>query len=353
VSSLFTPTAAGAIHLPNRIVMAPMTRSRAVQNNAPNALVEEYYAQRASAGLILTEGVATSGNGLGYARTPSIHTPEQIEAWSHVVNAVHAKGGRIAVQLMHVGRIAHAANKAAEARTVAPSAIAAKGAMWTDSQGMQPMPVPEELTTAEVRAIVDEFAQAARNAKEAGFDGIELHSANGYLPNQFLSPNTNQRTDEYGGSPENRIRFVLEVIDAMTAAWEPGRIGIRLSPAGTFNDINDPDANITYPLLAAELAKRNIAWVHIVKPNAPNFTEWAAIRANFPGTLIVNLGLTKESGEKLIDSKEADLVSYGALYISNPDLPERFQSNAPLAAPDPATFYTPGPEGYTTYPPLT
>ena len=352
MSSLFTPTAAGAIHLPNRIVMAPMTRSRAVQNNAPNALVEEYYAQRASAGLILTEGVATSDTGLGYARTPSIHTPEQVEAWSHVVNAVHAKGGRIAIQLMHVGRIAHPANKAAEARTVAPSAIAAKGAMWTDSQGMQPMPVPEALTTAEVRAIVDEFAQAARNAKEAGFDGIELHSANGYLPNQFLSTNTNQRTDEYGGSPENRIRFVLEVIDAMTAAWEPGRIGIRLSPAGTFNDINDPDANTTYPLLATELAKRNIAWVHIVKPNAPNFTEWAAIRANFPGTLIVNLGLNKESGEKLIDSKEADLVSYGSLYIANPDLPERFQSNAPLAKPDPATFYTPGPEGYTTYPPL-
>ena len=215
------------------------------------------------------------------------------------------------------------------------------------------MPVPEALTTAEVRAVVDEFAQAARNAKAAGFDGIELHSANGYLPSQFLSPNTNQRTDEYGGSPENRIRFVLEVIDAMTAAWEPGRIGIRLSPAGTFNDITDPDANITYPLLATELAKRNLAWVHIVKPNTPNFTEWAAIRANFPGTLIVNLGLTKESGEKLIDSKEADLVSYGALYISNPDLPERFQSNAPLAAPDPATFYTPGPEGYTTYPALT
>lgn len=353
MSSLFTPTAAGAIHLPNRIVMAPMTRSRAVQNNAPNALVEEYYAQRATAGLILTEGVATSDNGLGYARTPSIHTPEQSEAWSHVVNAVHAKGGRIAVQLMHVGRIAHPANKAAEARTVAPSAIAAKGAMWTDAQGMQPMPVPEALTTAEVRAVVDEFAQAARNAKAAGFDGIELHSANGYLPSQFLSPNTNQRTDEYGGSPENRIRFVLEVIDAMTAAWEPGRIGIRLSPAGTFNDITDPDANITYPLLATELAKRNLAWVHIVKPNTPNFTEWAAIRANFPGTLIVNLGLTKESGEKLIDSKEADLVSYGALYISNPDLPERFQSNAPLAAPDPATFYTPGPEGYTTYPALT
>ena len=352
MSSLFTPTAAGAIHLPNRIVMAPMTRSRAVENAAPNPLVEEYYAQRASAGLIITEGVATSDDGLGYARTPSIHTPEQVEAWTRVVNGVHAKGGRIAIQLMHVGRIAHPANKAPNARTVAPSAIAAKGAMWTDAQGMQPMPVPEELTTAEVRAVVDEFALAARNAKLAGFDGIELHSANGYLPNQFLSPNTNQRTDEYGGFPENRIRFVLEVIDAMTAAWEPGRIGIRLSPAGTFNDINDPDAAVTYPLLATELAKRNLAWLHLVKPNVPTFTDWAALRANFPGTLILNLGLTKETGEQLIDSKEADLVSYASLYIANPDLPERFLANAPLAKPDPATFYTPGPEGYTTYPPL-
>lgn len=353
MSSLFTPADAGSIHLPNRIVMAPMTRSRAVENAAPNALVEEYYAQRASAGLILTEGVATSANGLGYARTPSIHSPGQIAAWSRVVNAVHAKGGRIAVQLMHVGRIAHPANKAADARTVAPSAIAAQGAMWTDTQGMQPLTVPEALTTAEIQDVIEEFAQATRNAKEAGFDGVELHSANGYLPNQFLSPNSNQRTDEYGGSPEKRIRFVLEAVDAMTAAWEPGRIGIRISPAGTFNDINDPDAAITYPLLAAELAKRNLAWLHIVKPNAPTFTDWAAIRANFPGTLIVNLGLTKETGEQLIASKEADLVSYGVPFIANPDLPERFRTNAPLATPDPSTFYTPGPEGYTSYPSLT
>ena len=349
--TLFEPAAAGALQLPNRIVMAPMTRSRAVEDNAPNPLHEEYYAQRASAGLILTEGVATSADGLGYARTPSIHTPAQIAAWRRVTDAVHAKGGRIAIQLMHVGRIAHPANKPAGARTVAPSAIAAKGGMWTDAQGMQPLTTPEALTVEEVRALVAEFAQAVRNAREAGFDAVELHSANGYLPNQFLAPNSNQRTDEYGGTPENRIRFVLEVFDAMAAAWEPGRIGIRISPAGTFNDIDDPDAEVTYPLLARELASRNAAFLHIVKPDSPRFTAWDEVRAAFPGTIILNTELTKETGAQLVATGEADLVSYGRPYISNPDLVERFQRDLPLAAPDPSTFYTPGPVGFTDYPP--
>lgn len=326
-----------------------MTRSRAVENNAPNALVEEYYAQRASAGLILTEGVATSANGLGYARTPSIHTPEQIAAWRKVTDAVHAAGGRIAIQLMHVGRIAHPANKPEGARTLAPSAVAANGAMWTDTQGMQPLVVPESLTVEEIAGVVAEFAQAVRNAREAGFDGVELHSANGYLPNQFLAPNSNQRTDAYGGSPENRIRFVLETLDAMIAAWDAGHIGIRLSPAGTFNDIQDADAEVTYPLLAAELAKRNPAWLHMIKPNGNTFGGWAAIRANFPGVIILNSGLTKETGEQLITSGEAELVSYGVPYIANPDLTERFAAGAELAKPDPSTFYTPGADGYTTY----
>lgn len=350
MTTLFTPAVAGTLPLSNRIVMAPMTRSRAVENNAPNALVEEYYAQRASAGLILTEGVAISDSSLGYARTPSIHTPTQIAAWRRVTDAVHAKGGRIAIQLMHVGRIAHPANQPAGARILAPSAVAANTKMWTDTQGMQPTPTPEAMTTAEIHATVEEFAQAVRNAREAGFDAVELHSANGYLPNQFLSPNANQRTDEYGGNPENRIRFVLEVIDAMTAAWEPGRIGIRISPAVTFNDISDPDANVTYPLLAAELGRRNLAWLHIIKAGAGPFTEWAAIRANFPGAIIRNAGLTRDTGAQLIDAGEAELVSYGNPFISNPDLVERFQHDWPLAPADPSTFYTPGPQGFTDYP---
>jgi len=350
MSSLFTPAIAGALSLPNRIVMAPMTRSRAVDAGAPNELHGMYYGQRASAGLIITEGVATSADGLGYARTPSIHTPEQVAAWRKVTESVHANGGRIAIQLMHVGRIAHPDNQPAGARIVAPSPVAAKGNMWTDANGMQPMPIPEELTLEGIRATIEQYGQATRNARDAGFDGVELHSANGYLPNQFLSPNTNRRTDEYGGSPENRIRFVLEVFDAMAAAWDAAHIGVRISPAGAFNDISDPDAAITYPLLAAELAKRNAAWLHIVKPHAPHFNHWAAIRANFPGTVIVNSGLTQETGAQLIESKEADLVSYGANYISNPDLVERFQNNWPLVAPDPSTFYTPGAKGYSDYP---
>jgi N-ethylmaleimide reductase len=354
MSSLFTPGSAGAIPLPNRIVMAPMTRSRAVQNAAPNALIAEYYGQRATAGLILTEGTAVSNDGLGYARTPSIHTPEQIAAWRLVTDAVHAKGGRIAIQLMHVGRIAHPANQPAGSRILGPSAIAAAGSMWTDAQAMQPMPAPEAMTLADIQQTVADYAQAVRNAREAGFDGVELHSANGYLPNQFLSPNSNQRTDEYGGSPEYRIRFVLEVYDAMAAAWDAGHVGIRISPAGTFNDINDPDAAVTYPLLAAELAKRNAAWLHVVKPaNATTFSDWATLRRNFTGTLILNSGLTKETGAALIDAKEADLVSFGVPFIANPDLVARFQNDWPLAQPDPSSFYLPGPGGYTDYPAYT
>jgi N-ethylmaleimide reductase len=330
-----------------------MTRSRAVQDAAPNSLVEEYYSQRASAGLILTEGTASSASGLGYARTPSIHTPGQIAAWSRVTAAVHAKGGRIALQLMHVGRIAHPANQPAGARIVAPSAIAAKVNMWTDAQGMQPVPQPEALSVEEVHEVVAEFAQAARNARDAGFDAIEIHSANGYLPNQFLSPNSNQRDDEFGGSPQNRIRFVLTVFDAMAAAWEPGRIGVRISPAGTFNDISDPDASVTYPLLATGLGARGAAWLHIIKADSPVFTNWAGLRANFPGTLILNSGLTQDSASELLASGQADLVSFGRPFISNPDLVERFQNHWPLATPDPSTFYTPGGNGYNDYPAYT
>lgn len=330
--------------------MAPMTRSRAVEDNAPNALHELYYSQRASAGLILTEGVATSDSALGYARTPSIHTAKQVSAWSRVTDAVHAAGGRIALQLMHVGRIASAANQPAGARIVAPSAIAAQGSVWTDTSGMQPFGQPEALTSDEIMAVVEEYAGAVRNARAAGFDGIEIHSASGYLPNQFLSPNSNLRTDGYGGSPKKRLRFVLEVFDAAAAAWEPGRIGVRISPAGTFNDIADPDAAITYPALAAALSERRAAWLHVVQAPGPQFSEWGALRANFSGTVIRNSGLTPESAAAVLDAGEADLVSFGRLFISNPDLPSRIRHGHPLAEPDRATFYTAGAEGYTDYP---
>lgn len=232
---MFSSISAGDISLTNRIVMAPMTRSRAVDGFAPGPLQAMYYAQRASAGMILTEGVATSPNGLGYARTPGVYSQAQIDGWKGVTDTVHAAGGSIVLQLMHVGRIAHPLNQPRGARIVAPSAIAAAGSMWTDAAGMQPLPAPEALTVDEIAAVVEEFAQAARNAREAGFDGIEIHSANGYLPNQFLSPNANLRTDAYGGPVDHRGRFLLEVYDAMSAAWSNRRIGVRISPGGTFN----------------------------------------------------------------------------------------------------------------------
>lgn len=350
MSSLFSAAPLGSLHLANRILMAPMTRSRAVQDNAANALHEEYYAQRASAGLIVTEGVAPSANGLGYARTPAIATPAQVQAWSRVTAAVHAKGGQIAIQLMHVGRIAHPANQPAGARIVAPSAVAAQTSMWTDTQGMQPLPVPAALTSEEIQGVIAEFVQATRNAREAGFDAIEIHGANGYLVNQFLAPNTNQRTDGYGGSPDRRIRFAVELWEAMAAAWEPGRIGIRVSPGGAFNDIADPEAASTYPLLADALSSRQAAFLHVVKADSPHFTQWEALRDAFPGRFILNNGLTLASGSAAIASGAADFVAYGRPFISNPDLVERFQQNLPLAPADPATFYTPGPEGFIDYP---
>jgi N-ethylmaleimide reductase len=347
---MFTHWKAGEIEIPNRVVMAPMTRSRADEHAAPTGLTALYYAQRAQAGLLITEGTAPSANGLGYARTPAIYTPRQVEGWRHVTEAVHSAGGRIVIQLMHVGRIAHGLNQPAGARIVAPSAVAAAGTMWTDQSGMQPFPAPQELTVAEIAEVVREFAQATKNAREAGFDGVELHAANGYLPNQFLAPNTNLRSDAYGGSIEKRGRFVLEVYDAMAAAWSADRVGIRVSPGGTFNDINDPDPKATHTWLAAELAKRKAAFLHIARLGALDFDVFGALRAVFPGTIIANGGLDFAGGQKLIEAGTADLVSYARLFIANPDLPARFKNEWPLAEADGSTFYTPGEKGYTDYP---
>lgn len=352
---MFTPVRLGAIEIPNRVVMAPMTRSRANPNAEPGPLHALYYQQRASAGLIITEGTAPSADGLGYARTPAIYTEGQIAGWKLVTGAVHKAGGRIVLQLMHVGRIAHPLNQPAGARIVAPSAVTAKSQMWTDSQGMQPVPSPAELTDVEIRAVISDFANAAGNARLAGFDGVELHGANGYLVNQFLSTNTNQRTGPYGGSVENRARFAIETIDAMSAAWESGRIGIRVSPGGSFNDMQDDDASEMYPYLARQLSSRALAYLHVVRPapfhpSTQAFDVVAVLRDAYRGALIVNGGLDLAEAKSLLNQNLGDAFSFGRPFIANPDLPEVLRKGVPLAQADHTTFYTPGDKGYTDYP---
>ncbi|MDF7813881.1 alkene reductase [Hymenobacter sp. YC55] len=357
-STAFKPTKLASLSLANAIVMAPMTRSRAL-NGIPNELMAEYYRQRATAGLIIAEGTSPSPNGLGYARTPGLYTPAQVAGWKRVTEAVHAQGGRIFVQLMHTGRIFHPLNLPAGAEGVAPSAVAAAGQMWTDQQQLQDQPTPRALTTTEVQVTVQEYAQAAHLALEAGFDGVELHGANGYLPEQFLNPASNQRTDAYGGSVANRARFMLETIRAIATAVGAARTGIRLSPWGTFNDQpNYPEIDETYAYLAQELQKMGLAYLHLVNPSylgAAAARTVQTIRQHFTGALILNGGLaTVEAIDEALNSGLADLVSLGRPYISNPDLVARLQHQVPLAPSDPATYYAPGPggfaDGYTNYP---
>ncbi len=345
---LQSPGRIGSLKTPNRVVMAPMTRSRAHEDGVPSELAIEYYVQRASAGLIITEGTAPSAGGLGYARTPAIETPEQVAAWKKITAAVHAKGGAMFCQLMHVGRIGHPANRYTDEPLVAPSAIRADGQMWTDAQGMQPMPAPRALEASEVAGVIEEYAQATRNALAAGFDGVELHSASGYLPMQFLSSNSNQRTDQYGGSATNRIRFVMETLDAMIgAAGSAGKVGMKISPAMSFNDIHDADPAETYTTLVRAVAPLGLAYLHVVRTASPNTFD--LLRPLYRGTFLAGGGFTQASGDEAIRSGLADFIVYGALFTSNPDLPGRFAKDAELVAPNPGTFYTAGPEGYTSY----
>ena len=356
----FEPTKLGALSLANHLVMAPMTRSRA-PGTIPNALMAEYYGQRATAGLIVTEGTSPAPNGIGYARIPGLYNQAQVAGWRLTTDAVHERGGKIFVQFMHTGRIFHPLNLPAGAEGVAPSAVAAKGQMWTDQQQMQDQPVPRALTTAEVQAAVQQHVHAARLALEAGFDGVELHGANGYLLEQFLNPNSNQRTDEYGGSVENRARFVLEVARAVAGAIGAGRTGIRLSPWSTFNDQpHYPEIEETYAYLAAELQKMGLAYLHLVDPTRPDSKPEIgrtvqAIRAAFTNSLILNGGYdTVARIDEALTSGRADLISIGRPYVSNPDLVARLKDGLPLAPSNPATYYAPGPgglaDGYTDYP---
>jgi len=347
--NLFSPGRIDGFDTKNRIIMAPMTRSRALPGGVPSELAIDYYKQRASAGLILTEGVAPAAIGLGYARTPTAETPEQMAAWKKIVDAVHAAGGRIVMQLMHVGRIAHPANRYTSEPPISPSAVKAAGQMWTDAEGMQDMPVPRALETSEIPTVIQTYAHATRSAIAAGFDGVELHSASGYLPMQFLSSNTNQRTDQYGGSASNRIRFVVETLEAMgKAAGSISKIGIKISPAMPFNDIHDADPVETYTTLVKAIGGMGLAYLHVLQ-STPEPNYFKMLRPLFNGPFAAGGGFSKESGNDMLKSGGADFIVFGKLFTSNPDLPARFEKNADLVAPDPAVFYTPGAEGYTTY----
>ncbi len=357
-SVLFEPYRLGRILLRNRVVMAPMTRCRAI-GNVPNALMATYYGQRATGGLLITEGTAPAPEALGYARIPGIFSNEQVAGWKLATEAVHAQGGAIFLQLMHVGRVGHPANLPEGAALVAPSAVQAKGDMWTDSQGMQPIGMPRALTTAELPAVQESFVQGAKHAIAAGFDGIELHSANGYLLEQFLNPGTNQRTDGYGGSVEARARFVLEVAAKTASAIGADRVGIRLSPFGVFNDMPPyGEVDATYLLLARELSKLGLAYLHLVDhssmgaPPVPAALK-ATLREAFKGTFILSGGYDRTRAEGDLAAKKGDLVAFGRPFLSNPDLIQRLQVGAPLAEAQMDTFYTPGEQGYTDYAVLT
>jgi N-ethylmaleimide reductase len=347
--NLLTPGRIGGFETRNRLFMAPMTRSRAHTNGVPSDLAIDYYAQRASAGLILTEGVAPVAVGLGYARTPTAETPEQMAVWKKIAAAVHEKGGRIFMQFMHVGRIGHSANRYTSEPLVAPSVVRAAGQMWTDAHGLQDLDTPRALDTSEIPGVIEGYAQATRNALAAGFDGVELHSASGYLPMQFLSTNTNQRTDQYGGSAANRVRFVVETLEAMTkAAGSASKVGIKISPAMPFNDIHDDDPVETYTTLVKAIAPMGLAYLHVLRtPPIPNIFE--ILRPLYSGAFAAGGAFDLASGNAAIASGLADYIVFGKLFTSNPDLPERFASGLDLTPFDATTFYTPGAKGYTDF----
>ncbi|WP_039937239.1 alkene reductase [Leptospira terpstrae] len=354
MKSLFSEAKLGNLSLKNKVVMAPMTRSRSI-GNVPGDLVATYYEQRAEAGLIITEGTSPSPNGLGYTRIPGIFSEEQTKAWKKVTDKVHNKGSKIFVQLMHTGRIGHELNLPKGAKVLGPSAILAKGQMWTDTDGMKDHPTPQEMTKAEIKSTLEEFVTASKNAIQAGFDGVELHAANGYLLEQFLHPSSNQRTDEYGGSIENRIRFVVEVASAVSAAIGKEKTAIRLSPYGAFNDLFPfPETHEEYSLLAEKLNQIGIVYIHLVDHSsmgAPTVEPETVqnIRNAFKGTLILSGGYDVERAEKDLSSGLADLVAFGKPFLANPDLVTRFQKNIALASFDQTTLYTPGEKGYSDY----
>ena len=357
-ANLFTPLQLGAIETPNRIFMAPLTRCRADVGNVPNDMNAEYYKQRATAGLIITEATSVTQFGFGYPNTPGIFTDAQVAGWKKVTSAVHAAGGRIFLQLWHVGRISHPVFQPNGILPVAPSAIKPKGQIFTGTE-MLDYETPRALELSEIPGIIAEYVHGAKCAKEAGFDGVEIHNANGYLLDQFLRDGTNQRTDSYGGSVENRARLTLEVTKAVVDVWGADRVGIRFSPGGVFNDMHDSDPLATFSYVLKELSALNLAYAHITEVTAQDIAHGAAdgvgpreLRASYPGVIVTAGGFTQETANQAIAEGWADAVAFGVKFIANPDLPLRFKQDAALNAPDEATFYAPGEKGYTDYPSL-
>jgi N-ethylmaleimide reductase len=364
---LFDPVKVGRYELPHRIAMAPLTRSRARQpGNVPTSLNACYYAQRASAGLIDSEATQVSQQGQGYAWTPGIHSREQVEGWKLVTEATHEAGGLILLQLWHVGRISHPSLQPDGMLPVAPSAIRPEGLAFIEDNGegqMVPFVAPRALQIEEMPYIVSQYRRAAKNAMAAGFDGVEIHAANGYLLDQFIESSTNRRTDQYGGSIENRARLLLEVVDAVTETWGSDRVGVRLSPMGKANDISDDDPRATFGYVARTLSARRLAYLHIVNPlmgAALDGTEpdqrpiqmLKTMRDEYPGTLVVAGGFDQDTAEAWVAEGRADVIAFGRKFLANPDLPERFRRRAPLNADDPTTYYGGGAKGYTDYPTL-
>lgn len=362
--TLFDPLQLGDITLPNRVVMAPLTRMRSKQpGNIPTELNATYYAQRASAGLIISEATQVSQQGQGYPGTPGIHSEEQVEGWKLVTDVVHEAGGRIFLQLWHVGRISHRSHQPNSQLPVAPSAIKPSGGGFSADWKPVQFETPRALETEEIAGIVSDFKHGALNARRAGFDGVEVHGANGYLLDQFLQDGSNKRTDNYGGSIENRARLLLEVIDAAIEVFGAGRVGVRLSPYGTFNDMSDSDPITLFSYVLRQLSARKIAYVHLIEPrssnagsqdgNIPNAPDTAVIfRQAFQGVLISAGGYSGPEALKAIEHGKADAIAFGRLFISNPDLPDRIKQNAPLNKYERSTFYGGAEKGYTDYPPL-
>ena len=356
--NLFSPVKLGPYELPNRMVMAPMTRLRAGEGGVPRPLNATYYAQRVSAGLIVTECTMVSTQSLGYINCPGIYSPEQVAGWQLVTDAVHEHGGRIFLQLWHCGRISHPSLQEGGVLPVAPSAIAAVGELHTP-EGKRPLETPRALETHEIPGIVEQFRKGAENAQAAGFDGVELHAAFGYLIDQFLQDGSNQRTDEYGGSIENRARFLLEVTEAVASVWGADRVGIKLSPSNTFYGMYDSNPEATFSYVIDALNRFGLAYLHMMEPNEIDLAArhvikhtTACFRPIFKGTLMTNGGYDREKGNTILEQGGADLVSFGKLFLANPDLPKRFELKAALNTPNPKTFYGGGETGYTDYPTL-